>query len=154
VNDVDILAGQLEADPCNTIVRAMLTDALMEDRDMPPTEAERHVRDLIKVATWRREYELVSELWRCCPMDRRRMLAQVFEQLPSVSTPYCGPYLICGDVAPYATVRDWHGDGEHYSYFEVAVGTSWLYAQFTTTTRADAEQRLKDKAKSKRRRRR
>ena len=51
MNNITMLTSALEREPGNSILSAMLTDALMEERDMNRSEADRHVTSIVAVAS-------------------------------------------------------------------------------------------------------
>lgn len=71
MNDIDLLAGQVEQYPTNPIVASMLVDELIDNRDMNRSEAEGHVKRVQEVAIdaafLRRATEIVSGCpWQQC----------------------------------------------------------------------------------------
>ena len=73
MNDIDLLTRAVEAEPRNTIIAAMLTDELMEARDMLRSEADRHVAAVQRVAGAARQVTLAVELMETGTRSQRQL---------------------------------------------------------------------------------
>jgi hypothetical protein len=130
VTDIDLLTTRLEADPANTILAAMLTDELMDTRDMLRSEADRHVSHVQATATQARQLAEATHLMHRGSASGRWLQPHCRRWVHLPARSYYMIVVIAGDSAPLiplgagATMhRPWVG-------ILVTVGAAWVIREW------------------------
>ncbi len=138
------LVAAVERNPTNPIVAAMLTDELMDARDMLRSEADAHVRNVQSAGGTAAQIRVGCELLANDTECRRYLLAQVFRT--------CGvprgrrPTVIVteGDKLRVTEARLLVDDPRYWGRVVILVGAAWLlYTWDARLTALAARRRLR-----------
>ncbi len=100
MNNFDPLTRALERNPGNDIVASMLVDALMEEKDMTRTEADRVVTDVRRAGLDAAQMADAAELMKAGAPNRAQLLDAILDSLVQPVTRYQSILLIPGEDAP------------------------------------------------------
>jgi hypothetical protein len=137
VNDLTMLTTLVEQEPDNTIVAAMLTDELMDARDMLRSEAEKHVLHVQQTAAACRDLAAAAMLMVDGTGSHTYLLRRVLLVIDA-PTWYLGTVLtVPGPERPRVFHLDNVDGPATWGHCMVTVGARWLLDQWD----ADAPRR-------------
>jgi len=126
VNDIDLLTRAVENDPRNTILHAMLVDALIDQRDMLRSEADAHVRRVVAVAADARDLADAAQLMGAHDWLSRELRAAVLACVDLHNPGRACVLLVSGDDDPTECEMSQLGPSNRYWNELVIVGARWI----------------------------
>lgn len=122
----DILAA-LKQDPESIILAAMLTDALMEERDMLRSEADRHVERVQRDARDLRDIQAAADIMSAGDGRRLDVLDKVIAVCwPDEVPPSFSWVIVAGDAPPISRDEYKSNPGAWWYETVVTVGACWI----------------------------
>lgn len=127
MSDVELLTKMIEADPDNLVGERMLTDALVEERDMIPTEAAEHVRRVIQSARDARDLTDATKLLAIGQPRREYLLNLILLGCGLEDVSDATVFVTVGSAAPHLILLDSITPGRvAFSPWTLVVGATWL----------------------------
>lgn len=126
MNNVDALTELLTASPDDDITAYLLTDALMEERDMTRSEASRVVLHVRLAGYEARDLALAAEAIRPDSPDRSRCLSLIRAACSTQPPVGANVVLVPGAKKPHAVCEYRSNPGAWWYDWTVTVGASWL----------------------------
>lgn len=126
MTNLDDLVRLVEDSPTNPICRAMLTDALVDERDMLPTEADIHVLRIAVTAYESSQIRRATALLSDGTSSRRWLLARIYRAcaVPRGQRPCVMVDGRCG--LNIATTRNGRDPDEYWGRTVITAGAPWI----------------------------
>ena len=126
MSDIDLLTRAVESDPRNTILHAMLTDELIDQRDMLRTEADAHVQRVVAVAATARDLACAAQLLGTRDWLSRELRAAVLACVDLHNPGRACVLLVSGGDDPHECEIPLPGPAYRYWNEVVTVGARWI----------------------------
>jgi hypothetical protein len=135
VNNAIMLADALSADPNNAILEAMLTDELLDARDMLRSEADRHIAALRAAARTEQDFHRAAELLADGSPRQEELMIRVYQFIGWGALHDNTLFLVPGLAEPLLRMHEVRDGRNVWAGQTVTVGATWLLAQIGSDSR-------------------
>jgi len=132
VNNVDELLAALHREPDDLTAVAALTDALIEERDMQPTEAARHAEHAMQVARDARDLAAAATLLRPAAPWHAALVRDIKRACWVTDSAVAVIIIVNGDGKPQASACEPTEPGAEWWGITITVGARWVLHHFRT----------------------
>lgn len=129
MNNVELLLLSINQDPDDLTAVCALTDALIEERDMQRSEADRHAERVVQAVRDARDLAEAARLMRPEQPWHDELVTDIMSA--------CGSPLLSGtiivvtsDMTPFVSGSLQHGQGRAWFNPTITVGAQWLIRHF------------------------
>lgn len=130
MNDVELLLKSIESEPDDLTAVACLTDALMEERDMNRSEAERYAEHVVQAVRDARDLKEAARILEADQPWHRELLNDLLYHCCLTADTDAQVIVVPGERAPsFAHVEHTFGGG-WWTSITVTVGAGWVIGHF------------------------